>query len=311
MIRPFDLSDTFHLYRLSSHALCFDTRLLSTQRIRPVRRALLGRMFPAIQPETHIACVNNEILGFAQCAHRTGHPLAQLIMLSPDRMLSTSLATDALEALITVIGSRQAHYLLAESETQSDSFGFLRRSGFAVYARQTIWRGTEAPKIQESMPSGSLRPTQPQDQPAITGLFSSIVPAMVQQVEKQPDIQKSWSLLESGELVGFFQCVFGPLGVWVDPYFHPSAHQVSEWLTQFNYALLRTYRLPVFYCVRSYQEWLGPMLQGMGFACCLDQSVLARRIVAPTMSAQPVQLTVVEGNAPPVTTMTPPASSAP
>jgi hypothetical protein len=309
MIRPFDFPDSFLMNRLAPQAILFNSCLASTRPVRPMRRALLGIILPSIQPETYVSTIEGAIDGFAQCSHRMGEPLAQLLTLSPEQSLAGNAATGLIEAILASVGSRQAHYLLAEAETQSDVYGFLRRSGFAVYARQTIWRGSDSPRLPDTRPSGLLRPTKPSDQLAINALFSSVVPAMVQQVERQPEIKKGWSLIDNGELVGFFECSAGPFGVWVNPYFHPSARHVSLWLTHLVHELMKTHRIPVFFCIRSYQEWVGSMLQSIGFCYCGEPSVLARRIVAPTLSPQPLQLSVVEGSAPSVTTLSPPASS--
>jgi hypothetical protein len=308
MIRSFDLTDLLTVSRLSAQAICFHPRLAATEPLRPVRRALLGRMFPTLHPETCLVTESAEALAFGQFLHRAGSPHAHLSVLAPSNFLSNPRSVDLAEALVSAAGSRNAHYLVAEADTQSDAYAYLRRTGFSVYARQTIWRSEQVPEYPDETPTGSLRPAKPEDQVAITSLFASIVPAMMQQVERAPDIPKGWSLLESGELVGFFQCAIGSRGVWIDPYFHPGARQVSVWLAQFSYAAMKTYRLPVFYCVRSYQDWLDPMMQEMGFSCLEEQSVLARRIVSPVTVSQPLQLPIVEGNAPPVTTITPTAS---
>jgi hypothetical protein len=309
MIRPFDFSDVFFLHRSSSQGLCFDTRLASTQRFRPVRHALMGRLFPHLHPETYIASSEIGLLGFSQYAHSPGQRLARLITIAPETVLTSPSMLEMLEALITASGARQAHYLLAESETHSEAYDFLRHAGFAVFARQTIWRGFASPSLPLENPAVSLRPALSVDQPSLATLFSAVVPAMVQQVEYPPDVSNGWSLREDGELVGFFTITSGALGFWVDPYFHPSARRAAECMAQLVHIIPENGTQPLFVCVRSYQEWLGGMLQELGFHCCADQSVLARRIVAPVMAVQPLQLQVMEGGAPQVTSLSPPASS--
>jgi hypothetical protein len=309
MIRPFDLSDSLSIFHSASLSLPFDSRQVAIQPIRAFRRALLGRIFPLLHPETYVAFEDGTFQGFAQFTHPMGDPCAHLFLIAPETFPAASCATNMMEMLLTASGARHARYLIAESETHSTAYGFLRRSGFAVYARQTIWRRDKPLPTVPSTPTGSMRPARPTDQPAITALFSSVVPALVQQIENPPTTDSGWALLEEGELVGFFQFSTGSLGSWVEPFFHPSARHAADWLSRLVSDLLNTVSGPLFVCVRSYQEWLGSILQEIGFSCTGDQSVLARRIVAPVAVAQQLQLKVAEGGAPQVTTLTPPSSS--
>jgi hypothetical protein len=309
MIRPFDLPDLFSVYQSSSRILAFDTRQSSIQPLQPFRRALLGRIFPRLFPETYLAFSGGTFHGFAQISHRLGNPRAHLRLVAPDTFFASGCALSMVEMLLTVSGARRAHYLVADAETHSDAYGFLRRSGFSVFARQTIWQRDTSSPFSTVLPAGSFRPVVPTDQPAIAALFYAVVPAMAQQIESPPETKKGWVLLEDGELVGFFQFSSGALGTWVDPFFHPSAQHAGEWLSCLAFDLLNTIHGPLYICVRSYQEWMGSILRELGFVCSGNQSVLARRIVAPAIATQPLQLTVAEGGAPQVTTLTPPSAS--
>jgi hypothetical protein len=309
MIRPFELTDSFSLFQCAASGLPLDSRQSSIHPSRSFRRALLGRIFPQVHPETFVAYSAGSFQGFAQYCHSPGKPLAHLLRVSPESFFANSCAPQMLEALAAAAGARHAHYLIAESETHSEAYALLRKSGFAVYARQTVWRAEHKLSAFPAEPAGVLRPIRPSDQPALTGLYASIVPALVQQIETPPTTEYGWALFEENELVGYFQFSSGGLGAWVDPFFHPSARHAAEWLSRLLYDLLDSGTAPLYVCVRSYQEWMGTILQDLGFVCAGDQSVLARRFVAPVAVAQPLQLQVVEGGAPPVTTMTPPSSS--
>jgi hypothetical protein len=102
--------------------------------------------------------------------------------------------------------------------------------------------------------------------------------------------------------VGFFQLHAGPLGFWVEPFFHPGARNVADWiaawLIQYNIPLQQ----PLYVCVRSYQDWVGAILKEHGFALFDKQAVLFRRTVAPIQVMEPVYSAVVEKTIPQTTT---------
>ena len=120
-----------------------------------------------------------------------------------------------------------------------------------------------------------------------------------------PRRPNGWKIFEEGELVGFFRIQSGPRGVWMEPFFHPEARRAAEWIGAWLGGLPPGRTEPVYICVRSYQEWLGPILSGFGFSRFDRRAVLIRRVVVPVPVREGVTLPAVENPATGATTFRP------
>jgi hypothetical protein len=303
MIRHFDLRDSLFVQRLAGRGVCLDGRVQFTTDLHLLRDAVFASFFPSLLPETQMIDYEGKPFGFAQISNRQGRPASRLLFYSPKEISTFEPGSGLVEALLKESGRRHAQHLLAEAEENTEQYGFLRREGFAVYARQDIWKGTVIPVLPGSLPEGMLRPLKSADEPSVLALYSSVVPVLVQQVEGLPRPPCGWGLLEEGEMVGVFLEQTGSRGIWIEPFFHPGARHVAEWTVALMNSLSIHSARPLYVCVRSYQDWLGFILRDFGFSLCGEQAVMARRVVVPVPAAQKVPLPAVETGLPNVTSI--------
>jgi hypothetical protein len=308
MVHPFDLRDSLLIRQLGSRGKSFDSGIYLTQDLHLLRYAALAGLLPNFFPETQILDRPGNGHGFAQLSHRKGCPSSRLRFVAPREMCTTEKGTELIEALLTQAGRRQAQHILAEVEENTEEYDFFRREGFTIYARQEIWKAGSTLPETDHPPEGLLRPFQPSDTPKALALYCSVVPALVYQVEGFPKSPKGWALFEEGELVGFFGTLIGPLGLRMEPVFHPGARNVASWIAAWLSALAFLAGRPIYICVRSYQDWIGHILRDFGFSPFSRQAVFARRVVAPVPVLEAIHLAATENPAPQATTYTPGAS---
>jgi len=308
MVHPFNLRDTLLIRKLVNRGTSFDSRTYLTHDLHPLRYATLAGLLPNLYPETQILDHPGDGSGFAQLSHRKGCPSSHLRFIAPKEIFANGSGSELIEALLVEAGRRQAQYILAEVEENTVEYEFFRREGFTIYARQEIWKGSPSVLEHDSHPQGLLRSFQPADSPAALGLYCSVAPSLVYQVEGFPKSPEGWVLYEEGELVGFFGTLFGPLGLRVEPIFHPGARHVSSWLAAWLSAPDFPTQRPVYVCVRSYQDWVGPILRDIGFSLLCRQAVFSRRIVVLVPVLEAIRLSGKENPAPQATTYAPGAS---
>lgn len=304
MVHSFDLRDLLSLRTLSARGISLDSRTCLTEDLHPLRRALLAHILPEFIPETVMVNRRGGTAGFAQLSHRRGDASSRLRFLAPREIFLNDMGTELIEALLRVAGRRQAQHILADAEENTEACGFLRRSLFSVYARQEIWKALPPFPQSPSNPPGILRPLLSSNAFGAHALYCSIVPALVHQVEGFPHRPKGWLIFEEGELVGFFSLRTGPLGLWMEPVFHPGARHASEWIALWLGELRMDSQEPVYICVRSYQDWVGTILRDLGFALHSRRAVLVRRVVASVPAAETLPITAVEKTVPQATTYT-------
>jgi hypothetical protein len=304
MVHSFDIRDLMSLRALAPRGISLDSPTCLTQDMHILRTAVLAQLLPELIPETLILDRRNGAAGIAQLSHRRGDASSRLRFLAPRELFLDDQGTELIEALLHLAGRRQAQHILADAEDKTDESGFLRRAGFSIYARQDIWKGTPPFPRPLSAPKGEFRPLLSTDTSATHALYCSIVPALVHQVEGFPRRPKGWLIYEESELVGFFNLRSGPRGLWMEPVYHPGARNAAEWIAFWLGGLELQPQDPVYVCVRSYQDWVGPILHDNGFSLMSRRAVLIRRIVVPIPIAEGLPLSAVEKPVPQATTYT-------
>jgi hypothetical protein len=310
MVRPFDLRDSLLIRQLGSRGKSFDSGTYLTQDLHLLRYATLAGFLPNRYPETQILELPGDVSAFAQLSHRKGSLACRFRYVAPKEICTTETGTELIEALLTLTGRRQAQHILAEVEENTEEYGFFRREGFTIYARQDIWRADTPLPPTDPRPEGLLRPFQLPDTPKVLALYCSIVPALVYQMEGFPKSPKGWVLYQEGELVGFFGTLIGPRGFRMEPVFHPGARDVASWIAAWLSALDFIAGRPIYVCVRSYQDWIGHILRDFGFSLFSRQAVFSRRVVAPIPALEAIHLPAAENPAPQASTYTPGATHA-
>jgi len=252
----------------------------------------------------------SEPSGVAQCMQHNEDPFARLTFLGPSEILGTSSGQRLLEGLARAAGERGAHNLIAEVDEQSPAFECLRHAGFGIYSRQRIWRlgapgNGAAPSAP--LPSAASRAVQgtfsslwrneaASDQLPIQNLLMNLVPVLVHQVEPaSTQGGRGYVYWAEKELLGYLDVDRGPLGIWLQPFFHPAVENLDELLPAILSLLDGKRDRPFFICVRSYQSWLSTPLEGLGFEPCLDQAVMVKRLAVPIRQPAVAPVPSLEG----------------
>ncbi|OGO15065.1 MAG: hypothetical protein A2Z14_05250 [Chloroflexi bacterium RBG_16_48_8] len=305
MIRPFDWRDLVLLHRVRDQGLCLDSQLAFTRGSNTIQTLLLDIITPRRTACTFVVRPDEkedqEAIG--QILHRTGEPHARLSFFGPVGAISSPGSGRLLDALSHAAGERGAQHLIAEVDEQSPIFELIRKAGFAIYARQRIWRLQGKPDLDPFLKSTDWRVETDDDESAINHLYLDIVPALVQQVELPPRVDRGGLVhWREGELLGYLDIERGPLGVWLDPFFHPAVENLDELLAGFLASYSDNQNRPLYFPVRSYQGWIGHALERIGFEICSDQAVMVKRLAVAIRKPALSSLSAVERTHPEPTT---------
>ena len=281
MIRSFDWRDFGLIRRLSEHGVCFDSEAALTRGAHSLQSAVLAFLAPGVGLPTFIWRGEDDDKGdsaFGQIQFRQGDENARLIYLAPGFADGGPWET-LLEKLTVEAAGKGAHNLVAEVDEHSAEFEVLRQFGFAIYTRQRLWRLVR-PSLSPSVELSRLRPQHNADNVNIQSLYTNIVPRLVQQVEPPPPrYGHGYVFEETGDISAFFDVSRGPLGVWVQPYLHPSALELSRVLLADLFGRLTDREaVPIYVCVRSHQDWLRSPLADLGFEAWGEQAVMVKRL---------------------------------
>ncbi len=281
MIRPFDWRDLSLLHRLRDRGLCLDAQQAYSHGPHALQYALLGALAPGGTAFTLVARPrgSSEAAAIGQLLQRNGDALLRLTYISPAEILAEPTGVALLEGLCQAAGARGGRHLVADVDEDHPGFISLREAGFAIYARQRIWRLAERPSIPGSDEAGARwRPEKASDSPSIHLLHLNIVPALVQQIEPPPGRGRGLVHVRGDELLGYLEIARGPLGIWTQPYFHPAAEKPDALLAGFLARIAPKSSQPVYICVRSYQSWLNGPLERAGFERLGAQAVMVKRL---------------------------------
>jgi len=317
MIRPFDWRDLALLHRMGNTGLCMDSQLAYTRGRHALQNALLDALTPGRRTFTLIDRPTHPEQGpvFGQVRRRADQPHAQLTFIGPVTALVQPNCIQLLDALSQSAGENGAHHLIAEVEETSPAFENLRQAGFAIYARQRIWRLADSLQVNPTLLDAASRKDQPEEHRDVVGtmwrremssdafavhnLYLNLVPALVQQVEPPP-IHNGRGLVhwDQGEFLGYLYIDRGPRGVWVHPYFHPAAERLDDLLAGFLAQYTRHPSKPLYICVRSYQGGLSESLDRLSFEPFSDQAVMVKRLAVQIRQSAQTPLPVLEGSQP-------------
>jgi hypothetical protein len=277
MIRFFDWRDMGLVKTLGQQGVCLDAEAGLIHGNRPLQEALLAFLMPGTGAPT-LVWRNSGREAFGQLRHRLGEEQARLLFIAPHSATLMEGWLNVVEQLAAEAGRRGAHNLIAEVSEESTEFEALRLAGFAVYARQSLW------KLSGPIPDEGelvlLHPATSADAIGISTLYANIVPRLVQQVEPGPGHRRGYVLKRNEELIAFLDVRRGPLGLWIEPCFHPEAYDLATAvLNTCLHAIPNRNDRPVYVCVRRYQDWLQEVLARGGFEAIGSQAVMVKRLV--------------------------------
>jgi hypothetical protein len=222
--------------------------------------------------------------------------------LSPDEALDSPALYSLLDYMASLSGERGAMRLLAEVDERSLAFEALRHASFAIYSRQRIWQLTGQPEGSPNTnqpPGEGWRAASSRDVIAIRSLYNNLVPGLVQQAEPfSSQRPRGMVYCHSGELLAFIELKYGHRGIWAQPFVHPDAEDVSDWLVDLIRNLPLRRSRPVYLCVRSYQSWLEPAIEDLGAEAGPRQAMMAKHLAIPQKVARMFALPALESGRP-------------
>lgn len=288
MIRPFSLRDLGLVRRLSEQGICLDAESALTRSHHPLRGALLGLIGKSDKPTYVWRSEDGEATGFIQL-QVVFDLSARLVFVALEPQTDGDGSVDAfdldvwlplLDEVVSAIGQRGLHSLVAEVDESGDELVVLRRAGFAIYTRQDIWILSSRPDMAST---AQLHPHQAVDDWDVEWLYANTVPPLIQLVEPSPpDHGELWLLRENGELsaVVHAACDAGP--TWLQIFIHPNASaQADDIVAAAVQICERDENFPLYCCVRRYQSWLQNALERNGFQHFKSQAVMVKHMTMP------------------------------
>ena len=293
MLRTFDWRDLPTLHRYRNQGLCLDAALEATRGNALVPGILLSYLSPATGIYTWVCadeCDEQPLMG--QVVHPIDATFARITFLAPIEALESPSILELLDRLAQQAGEREAFNLLAEVDEGVIAFEALRKAGFAIFARQRVWRLKNGKPAKDSY----WRATNSKDAFSIQALYHNVVPGLVQQVE--PLSSKNLNglvCLDGQDLIGYADLKYGPHGIWVHPYIHPDVEDIDLWLHTMLQNIPDKRSRAIFICVRTYQSWLEPALNKMGADPGPMQAVMVKRLAVQQKVTRPFALPAIEG----------------
>ncbi len=283
-IRPLDFLDIPTIARYRNDVLTLDSARALT------RGHPLGAMglMAYINPARHLyAAISNagEVNLLGGVIHTRGETFAKLLYLAPSSQLDDRQLPALIEHLSFQVGEWQAVHVIAEVEETSDVFPALRMAGFSVYAWQRVWDVSQLEKIESSSSAGWRR-IQSMDLHAVQSLHYQIVPQLMHPVEPAP--KQAVGFVHQG-LKCFANVTSGMYGIVLTPLIHPDEENVSEKILALVAGLSDRRGRAVYLNVRSYQAWLGPVLEDLGAKASARQAVMVKHLARVVTNAQPAR----------------------
>lgn len=185
-----------------------------------------------------------------------------------------------LDAMTQEAGKYGAHALLAEVEPNSHLFETFRVARFAPYTRQVIWRH-QPTTIKREDCAINLEDAADAHQLAINSLMANIVPKMLQQYAAPHGDLRGLVYRKDERILAYIAYSEGENGIYILPYIHTDAVEYASDLVKATIAHMgRARRVPIYVCVRSYQEWLSHSIEDIGFEPWIEQAVMVKHIAA-------------------------------
>lgn len=274
--------------------MCMDSALDLTRGNPLGVIAVLSHLDPSNGIYTGVSEAEGDLQAFlGQIRYVMGSRTARISFLGPNDAIHPLALPALLEHLAAQAGTWGAYHLLAEVDEHNPVFEAFRLAGFSIYSWQRIWLCTNLP--DESMPSAYWLTATDLDSLAVRNLVQSVVPNLLQSVENLPsNTSHGWVARNGGEVIAYVEMIYGPHGIWLQPYIHPAAENVPAMLLDLMRSLPHRYNRPVYLCVRSYQAWLESTLQEITDEVSSRQAVMVKHLAVQQRVLNMVRLPSLE-----------------
>lgn len=276
--------------RLAKSQFLMDATTALARGTNPLEAALLT-VVPLSDLGLPTLILKNDTHGYlGQIRHRTAERLAQIVCLAPvpnDFDEEVHWLT-LIDGLVEVAGKRGAQFVRAEvPESETIAIQLLRRTGFAVNTRQTMYRYTSQIPLYPIPPRQvRLRHATDRDTNQILALLGKLIPSLVHQSVACSE-QEHFSgfvveSLDTKRLVGYLDVIEGKVGLIIRPFLHPDifGEEASRIFAEAIRSLSKAERLPVYISVLSFQDWLKAPLEELGLDVSESYAILMKPIVA-------------------------------
>lgn len=296
-IRPFDWRDIALLHGYIDRGIFLDsTRVLIQGTAVIPMGAFLSFLGPSIRMYTY-RCKDDSSDGaplIGQITYAGGTSFARLSFLAPEDAIEQNELAALSEYMALQMGKKGAYHILADVNETSQVFQLLHRAGFAIYARQRIWRLDGKPLgDQGPVP---WRTVTSRDAIGVHSLYCNVVPGLVQQVEPLPKKNmKGVVLYKEGDVLAYVDLKYGRYGIWVQPFIHPDVGDFDCSLVNLLQNLPRRGNRPLYLCVRSYQSWLESAIESMGAQPGPVQAVMVRHLTVAQRVNQAYKVPAMNG----------------
>lgn len=277
--RPFLPIDLPLVRRLTPHGVSLDSLTSLTRGINTIEGAVWGAV-PLADLGTPTFVLRDGDNGYvAQFRHKANDQHAHIVFIAPDldKCDGDWAWLHLLDAMVVAAGKRGAVTLNAEVGDTSEAFTVLRQAGFAIYARQEIWKREPGGTIRTGK-ANRIRPETESDAFGINSLYANVVPRMVLQADAPPTTGRGGLIYErDGRILAYLSVQEGKCGVYIQSFLHPEGFDEAETILAAALANLpRSERVPVYFSVRSYQDWWRRSLNALGFESWASQAVMVK-----------------------------------
>ncbi len=319
MVRAFDIRDVSVVQRLSPLGRALAYQLAAVDGLSPLREAIRSYAAGGIDNRAVLVQRSHdhaaEAFGLVQLLsdpadalhneatpgeahHGTRSRYAALVYMAPIPRTEDMAAAwvNLAEALVNYAAERGAVHVIAEAPDNDSSDRIceadaLRSAGFTPLIHQDVLK---LPRVSEKLNTAptnvpGLRPQQDSDEPLIRLLALRTVPKLMQRAEATSDLTRlthridyGFSLFSKGELIGNVTIRRGRRGYGLQMLFHPSAEDQAEAALRHSLAYLggRVSRRPIYCTVPSYQSWLLPALDRLGFVHVASNILMIKHTTA-------------------------------
>ena len=273
--------------RLTEKGTILDSELRCTREVAGPQSVLLSSILPQRSFHTLVGQAGRQrIVGQFRIRDER---IAQIVYIAPElpEQRRDTAWLRLIDAMAVEAGKRGVHMLTAEVDEDSPLFVTMRTAGFAVYARQELWRrDARALPFPFSDPA-ELRESKDEDTNSIQALYGTIVPRLVQPVAMPPEDSLGFVYRCNQKLQGYITVTVGKTGIYITPLLHPDIlyREATVILAGVLGRIGRADRLPVYVCVRRYQDWLEDALTELGFTASQPQALMVRHIAAGVRQA--------------------------
>jgi hypothetical protein len=296
-IRSFGWRDVALLHRYLNRGLFLDsTRVL----IHGTSLIPMGAFLSFLGPSTRMftyRCEDDSRSGnplIGQVTLELGTSYARLSFLAPEDTMDQSELSALSDYMAKHMGEKGAFHILADIDENSQVFQMLHSAGFAIYARQCIWRLDGEPSGEAE--AANWRAWRSRDAIGVRSLYCNVVPGLVQQVEPLPKKNiKGMVCYKNGDLQAFVELKYGRNGVWAQPFIHPDAQDFDRHLVYLLRELPGRGKRPIYICVRSYQSWLDSAFEKMRAVSGPTQAVMVRHMAVTRRVNQALPIPNING----------------